>query len=440
MIWHGGWPEAPRYSGPLAFLRIPGNLATEQGNFFLDSHMEQRRVLIGVTGGIAAYKVPELVRALRRADCAVRCVATPEALSFVTPLVLQTLTGEPVRTSLLDPAEEGEIDHIALADWAELYVVAPTTAHTLARFAHGLADDLVAAIALATRAPLLLAPAMNVNMWRHPATQQNVELLAERGARFVGPEAGALACGWEGEGRMAEPLAIADAVSLALGSRSLAGEVVLVTAGGTRERVDAVRFLGNRSSGKMGFAVAAEARRRGADVVLVAGASSLPTPAGVRRIDVESAAEMREAVLRELSTATVVVKAAAVADFRPAAPSARKLKKEDLPAEAGLTLELERTPDILAEVCRAKGERIVVGFAAESHDVVEAAHRKIARKGCDLLVANDISAPGNGFDADDNAVHFVWPAGEVEALPSLSKRDVAAHLLDRVEKLRESGA
>ena len=402
--------------------------------------MEQRRILIGVTGGIAAYKVPELVRGLRRAGHRTRCVSTPEAVSFVTPLVLQTLTGEPVRTALLDPAEEGAIDHISLADWADLYVVAPATANTLAKLAHGLADDLVSAVGLATQAPLLVAPAMNVNMWRHPATQQNVEVLRERGVRFVGPEAGELACGWEGVGRMAEPEAIAAAAGLALGSRSLAGNVVLVTAGGTRERVDAVRFLGNRSSGKMGFAVAGEAARRGADVVLVAGPSVLPTPPGVRRVDVESAEEMREAVLRELPAATVVVKAAAVADFRPAAPSERKLKKEDLPVSAGMTLELERTPDILAEICHASGDRVVVGFAAESHDVIESAQRKIARKGCDLLVANDISAPDTGFDADANAVWFVWPAGEVEELPALPKTEVAAHLLDRVEKLREPGA
>lgn len=402
--------------------------------------MQQRRILIGVTGGIAAYKVPELVRALGRAGHATRCVATPEAMSFVTPLVLQTLTGAPVRTDLLDPAEEGAIDHISLADWADLYVVAPATANTLAKLAHGLADDLVSAVGLATRAPLLLAPAMNVNMWRHPATQHNVERLRERGARCVGPEAGELACGWEGEGRMAEPEAIAAAAGLVLGSRSLADDVVLVTAGGTRERIDAVRFLGNRSSGKMGFAVAGEAARRGAEVVLVAGPSVLSTPPGVRRVDVESAREMREAVLRELPAATVVVKAAAVADFRPAAPAQKKLKKEDISESAGLTLELERTPDILEEICREKGERVVVGFAAESHDVLGAARRKLARKGCDLLVANDISSPDTGFDADANAVIFVWPAGDVEELPALPKSEVAAHLLDRVEKLRRPAA
>jgi phosphopantothenoylcysteine decarboxylase/phosphopantothenate--cysteine ligase len=393
-------------------------------------------VLVAVTGGIAGYKVPELVRALRRAGHAVRCAMTPEATRFVAPLVLQTLSGERVRTELLDPAEEAEIDHVALADWAELVVWAPATANAIAKLACGLADDLPSAIGLATRAPLLLAPAMNVNMWRHPATAANVALLRERGAHFVGPETGELACGWEGEGRMAEPAAIAAAVELHLGPKTLAGEVVLVSAGGTREPVDAVRYLGNRSSGRMGFAVAAEAARRGAEVVLVAGPSALPTPAGVRRIDVESALEMREAVLAELERATIVVKAAAVADFRPAAPVAGKLRKEDLPPGAGLTLELERTPDILAEVCRRKGERIAVGFAAESGELVAAARAKLARKGCDLLVANDVSRPGSGFDADENAVTFVWPAGEVEELPRMAKVEVAAQLLDRVEKLR----
>jgi phosphopantothenoylcysteine decarboxylase/phosphopantothenate--cysteine ligase len=400
--------------------------------------MQQPRVLLAVSGGIAAYKVPELVRALKRGGCAVRCILTREAHEFVTPLVLQTLSGSPVRSHLFDPSEEGEIDHIALADWAQLLLVAPATANLLAKLALGLADDLVSTVALATRAPIAVAPAMNVNMWRHPATQAHMAALAERGVRAIGPESGELACGWEGEGRMAEPEAIAAAIAPWLGPRSLAGEVVLVTAGGTREPLDAVRYLGNRSSGKMGFAVAGEAARRGAEVVLVAGPSAQPTPAGVRRVDVESALAMREAVLAELPRATVVVKAAAVADFRPAAPVAGKLRKEDLPEGAGLALELVRNPDILAEICRDKGRRVVVGFAAESGDPVESARRKLARKGCDLLVANDVSAPDAGFDGDRNTVAFVWPGGEVERLPSLPKAAVAGHLLDRIEKLRGS--
>jgi len=398
--------------------------------------MRPRRVLVAVSGGIAAYKVPELVRALRTAGHAVRCALTPAAERFASPLVLQTLSGHPVRTDLFDPGEEGQIDHIELADWAEAVVVAPATANLLGRLAHGLADDLVTTLLLATRAPVLAAPSMNVNMWRHPATRRNVELLRERGVRFVGPETGWLACGWEGEGRMASPGDVAEAVELLLGPASLRGETVLVTAGGTREPLDAVRALSNRSSGKMGFAVAREAARRGAAVVLVAGPSSLPTPAGVRRVDVETALEMREAVLAELSAATVVVMAAAVSDFRPARAEAGKIRKEELAEGAGLSLELVRNPDILAEVAGRGEGRTVVGFAAETGNPVAAARRKLARKGCDLLVANDVSRAGSGFDADTNAVWLVWPGGEVEELPLLSKAEVAERLLDRVEKLR----
>jgi phosphopantothenoylcysteine decarboxylase/phosphopantothenate--cysteine ligase len=398
--------------------------------------MDGRRVLLAVSGGIAAYKVPELVRGLRRAGHRVRCVLTRGAAQFVAPLALQTVSGEAVRSELFDPSEEGEIDHIALADWAEVVVVAPATAHLLARMAAGLADDLVTTLLLATRAPVLAAPAMNVNMWRHPATQTNVSLLRERGVRFVGPASGALACGWEGEGRMAEPAEIQGALELLLGPATLAGERVVVTAGGTRERIDTVRALVNRSSGKMGFAIAEEAARRGAETVLIAGPSALATPPGVRRVDVESALDMREAVRAELATAGIVVMAAAVADFRPAHPAERKIKKEELAEGTGPTLELVPNPDILQEISAGRGARVVVGFAAESHDVVAAARRKIARKGCDLIVANDVSRSDAGFESDRNAVWFVWPGGDVEELPLLAKSEVARRLLDRVEKLR----
>jgi phosphopantothenoylcysteine decarboxylase / phosphopantothenate---cysteine ligase len=400
--------------------------------------MDGRRVLLAVSGGIAAYKVPELVRGLRRAGHSVRCVLTPEAHHFVAPLALQTVSGEAVRSELFDPAQEGEIDHIALADWAEAVVVAPATANLLAKLAGGHASDLVSTLLLATRAPVLVAPAMNVNMWRHPATQANVAILRGRGVRFVGPASGELACGWEGEGRMAEPAEIQGALELALGRPTLAGERVVVSAGGTRERIDSVRALVNRSSGKMGFAIAAEAARRGAEVVLVAAPSALPTPPNVRRVDVESALEMRAAVLEELGAASVVVMAAAVADFRPAQAAARKIKKEDLAEGAGLRLELVPNPDILQEISADRGSRVVVGFAAESHDVVEAARRKLQRKGCDLIVANDVSRPDAGFESDRNAVWFVWPGGDVEELPLLPKEEVARRLLDQVEKLREA--
>jgi phosphopantothenoylcysteine decarboxylase/phosphopantothenate--cysteine ligase len=277
---------------------------------------------------------------------------------------------------------------------------------------------------------------MNVNMWEHPATQANVATLRSRGVNFVGPDAGALACGWEGTGRMSEPAQIAGAVALLLGTRSHAGERVIVSAGGTREPLDQVRALVNRSSGKMGFALAAEAARRGAEAVLVAGPSALATPAGVRRIDVETALEMRAAVLGELPEASVVVMAAAVADFRPAAPVTGKIKKEELLAGEELELRLVQNPDILAEISRERGSRIVVGFAAESSNVIEAARRKLARKGCDLLVANDVSRSDAGFESDRNAVALLSPDGEVEELPLLDKSEVAARIWDRIEKLR----
>lgn len=411
---------------------------------------EPRRILVAVSAGIAAYKAPELVRALVRSGARVRCILTPDATRFVSPMVLETLTQSPASSALFpagstggteDPAvadaSGGQIDHIELADWAELVVVAPATANLLARMRAGIADDLPTAVLLATRAPVLVAPAMNVNMWEHPATQENLGVLRERGVVTVGPEAGELACGWQGQGRMAEPVQIAEAAALMLGSDALAGTTVLVTAGGTREPIDAVRTIANRSSGRMGFSIAAEAARRGAEVVLVAGPSGLPTPAGVRRVDVESALDMRAAVLSELPAAGIVIKAAAVADFRPDTASERKIKKEDLAEGAGITLRLVPNPDILAEVCSQKGDRVVVGFAAESHDVVEAARRKIRRKGCDLLVANDISRSDAGFDVDTNAVFFVTPDGEVEELPLLTKGEVAAQLLDRVGKLKD---
>jgi phosphopantothenoylcysteine decarboxylase/phosphopantothenate--cysteine ligase len=312
--------------------------------------MTQRRVLVAVTGGIAAYKVPEVIRALVRAGCAVRCATTANAAQFVTPLVLQTLSGESVRTDLFDREAEGQIDHIALADWAELVVVAPATANALAKLATGIADDLVSTLLLATRAPVLVAPAMNVNMWQHPATQANVATLRERGVRFVGPASGALACGWEGEGRMAEPVEIAAEAERCLGTATLAGEVVVVTAGGTREPLDPVRVLANRSSGKMGYAIAAEAARRGAEVVLVSGPTALATPPGVRRVDVETGLEMHDAVHAELSKCSVFIGSAAVADFRPATRAEHKIKKESLGDADGLVIELVRNPDILAEV------------------------------------------------------------------------------------------
>jgi phosphopantothenoylcysteine decarboxylase/phosphopantothenate--cysteine ligase len=401
----------------------------------------QTRVLLAIAGGIAAYKTPELVRALVREGITVRCALTRAGAAFVSPLALQTVSGHAVRTELFDAEQEGAIDHIALADQADLVVVAPATADLLAKLAHGLADDLVSTLLLATRAPVLAAPAMNVNMWRHPATQANVDRLRERGVRFIGPEAGFLACGWEGEGRMSEPAAIAAEAARLLAPKTLSGERVVVTAGGTREPIDPVRVIANRSSGKMGYAIATEAARRGADVVLVSGPTSLLPPPGVRLVPVETALEMRDAVRGALPGCTVFVAAAAVADFRPVAPAPHKIKKEALGDAERLVVELERTPDILAEVgersAREGGRRLVIGFAAESRELLAAARRKLERKRCDLIVANDVTRQGAGFDVDTNAVSFVWPGGDVEELPMLSKHEVAGRLLDRIGKLRE---
>jgi phosphopantothenoylcysteine decarboxylase/phosphopantothenate--cysteine ligase len=399
--------------------------------------MGPRRILLAISGGIAAYKAPQVVRALRRAGHEVRCALTPEAERFVAPLALQAVSGKPVRKDLFDAGEEGEIDHIGLADWADLVLVAPCTANLMAKMSHGLADDLVTAVLLATRAHVLVAPAMNVNMWTHPATQANLALLRSRGLSFVGPDEGELACGWEGQGRMSDPAVLVEAVQALLAPKTLAGERVLVTAGGTSEPIDAVRSLTNRSSGKMGFAIATEAFRRGAEVVLVAGVTGLPTPFGVRRIDVGSALEMRDAVLAEFEDASIVIKAAAVADFRPAETVEQKIKKESLGEDGRLTLELVQNPDILQEISARKGDRTIVGFAAESHDVATAAKRKLLRKGCDLIVANDISRDDAGFEVDENAVLFVWPSGEIESLSLLPKSGVSAELFDRIEKLRE---
>ena len=399
--------------------------------------MDSRRIVIAVTGGIAAYKIPELVRALTSAGHICRCVLTREATQFVSPLVLETLSQHPAGDDLFD-SNSGEIDHIAVADWADLVVVAPATANTLAKMNHGITDDLVTAVVLATKANVLVAPAMNVNMWSHPATEANVAALRSRGVLMVGPEAGELACGWEGEGRMSSPADIAEACNRALTAQSLTGQVVLVTAGGTSEPIDAVRSVTNRSSGKMGFAIAGEASRRGADVILVAGETVLATPPGVQRIDVQSALEMHEVVMRELPNTHVVIKAAAVADFRPARAETRKIKKEDLAPNEGIRIELVPNPDILADVCAkvaaTSGRQVVVGFAAESHDVIPAAQRKLARKGCDFIVANDVSRTDAGFNVDENAVTFVWPGGQIEELALLPKHQVASELLDRVEK------
>ena len=394
------------------------------------------KVLVGVTGGIAAYKSCELVRELTRAGHEVRVMASQNALRFVSPLTLQTLSGHAVRSELFSLTEESAISHIDLADWADVVAIAPATAACLARLANGLADDLLGTVCLATTAPLLVAPAMNVNMYRHPATQENLDRLAKRGVRIVGPGRGELACGWEGEGRLVDTAELLGSIERALSSGSLAGEVVLVSAGPTAEPVDPVRVLTNRSSGKMGFALAEEAARRGAEVILVAGPVGLATPFGVQRVDVETAREMYDAVMEALPRATIVIKAAAVSDYRSAHAEGEKIKRE---GREELTLQLVRNPDILRDVCERKGARTIVGFAAETSDVLEHARGKLARKGCDLIVANDVSRGDIGFDSDRNEVAIVGPAtDDLVRVPAAAKREVAARILDRVREVRSA--
>jgi phosphopantothenoylcysteine decarboxylase/phosphopantothenate--cysteine ligase len=396
------------------------------------------RVTVGVSGGIAAYKAAELVRALQRQSVEVHVVMTAAAQKFIQPLTFAALTGHKVITSLWedwgaeDTAEQHGIDHIAEAQWADALVVAPATANILAKFAHGLADDFLSTMFLATTAPVLVAPAMNVNMWNHPATQANLEILRQRGVAIVDPGTGDLACGMVGAGRIAEPEAIAEAVLKTLGRRhDLRGEVVLVTAGGTREALDPVRFIGNRSSGKMGYALAEAARSRGAKVILVSGPSALHAPPHCELVRITTADEMRNAVLDRMNEATLVIKAAAVADYRPVAVSAQKLKRT-----GPLTVELAPTEDILAEVVRRRRPgQLIVGFAAETENRMENGRAKLLAKGADAILVNDVAAEGVGIDADTNAATFLTRTTSVE-LPEMPKRQLADRILDEILTLR----
>jgi phosphopantothenoylcysteine decarboxylase/phosphopantothenate--cysteine ligase len=401
----------------------------------MDTDTEKLLVVLGVTGGIGAYKACELARELMRRGARVKTVMTGSAQRFVTPLTFRTLTGEPVAVSLWDDPTQ-RVHHISLAQEADVLVIAPCTANVIAKVAHGRADDLLTTTVLATEAPIVIAPAMNTHMLRAEVTQANVEVLRGRGVVFVEPEEGELACGDVGEGRLADVLAIADAVMVELArTRSLAGVRVLVTAGPTREPIDPVRYIGNRSSGRQGYAIADEAARRGATVTLVSGPTEIPDPFGVEMVRVETAAEMLASVLEAYPSSDVVIAAAAVADLRPAAPTAAKLKKADAPG----AVALERTADILATLGADKGGRLLVGFAAETGDPVESARVKLAAKNLDLVVANDVTEPGSGFGTRTNRVTLVSGAGE-EALPCMDKREVARTLLDRVGTMLEGDA
>lgn len=386
-----------------------------------------RRILLGVSGGIAAYKSAELVRLLRAGGAEVQVVMTASAAQFIGPLTLQALSGRPVRDSLWDAAAEAAMGHIELARWADLVLIAPATADLLARLAQGRADDLLTTLCLASDRPLWLAPAMNRLMWAHPATRANVELLSARGARVLGPGIGAQACGETGEGRMLEPGDIAAAALAALAPRvaGLAGRRVLINAGPTFEDIDPVRFLGNRSSGKMGFALAEAAAASGAEVTLVAGPVVLATPPGVQRINVRSAAQMREAVLDRLDGMDVFIAAAAVADYRPRECAEQKIKKS---AEA-FSIDCVRNPDIVAEAAARQKRPLVVGFAAETREVEAYARDKLERKGLDLIAANDVAAPGLGFESESNALTVLWKDGRAR-IETAPKAEVARLLLE----------
>jgi phosphopantothenoylcysteine decarboxylase / phosphopantothenate---cysteine ligase len=397
-------------------------------------------VALGVGGGIAAYKAAELARALMESGFSVQVVMTRSAEEFVRPLTFAALTGRKVITGLFSAASAEDtlssaIEHIRVAQENQILVIAPATADLLAKLAHGLADDILTTTYLAFTGPVVLAPAMNTNMWNHPATQENLRSLRSRGHVIVEPDEGILACGMVGPGRLAEPEVIAQAVArvmLASSKRDLDGETVLVTAGPTQEPLDPVRYITNRSSGKMGYALAEAAAERGARVILVSGPVALAAPARVELIPVRTAVEMRQVVMDRLEQATVVIKAAAVADYHRANPPKQKVKK----TAARLSLELDPTPDILAEVGCKKGDRLLIGFAAETENLVEEARRKMQSKNCDMVVANLVSQQGIGFESDENEVTLVLRTGETIPIQRASKIAIAHRILDETMKLR----
>jgi len=407
-----------------------------------------RRILVGICGGIASYKAVELVSRLQQAGALVDVIMSERAEEFIRPLTFSTMSHRPVYTDLWEPSGRAAETHIALAEETELLVVVPATANTIAKLAHGMADNMLTAVALATKAPLLIAPAMHHHMYAHPATQANLALLRERGAMIVEPEVGRLASGEVGIGRLPDTPVLLGAIQVALGrTGDLAGRRVVVTAGGTQEPIDPVRFVGNRSSGKMGYALAAEARDRGAHVILISGPVVLEAPYGVEIERVETAVQMRDAVLRAVVNADALVMSAAVADFRPAVAASQKIKKEgggeaqEFDAQGGFSLRLVRNPDILAELAASTneqggGRRLVrVGFAAETSDLVKNARQKLSAKRLDLLVANDVSRPDSGFGTETNKVLIFHANGQTEDLPVMPKAAVAAAIWDRIVPL-----
>ena len=396
-----------------------------------------KQIVLGVTGGIAAYKAVEVLRLLVKSGAEVHVVMTSNACEFVTPLTFQTLSGNPVHTSLFSLVQEQDIGHISLADLADLFLIVPATANVIGKVANGLADDLLTTTLLATKAPVLFIPAMNVNMWENPLYRENQAKLENYGYHFMTPASGELACGWEGQGKLPDPVDIHDFAQDLVGGVALAGKTVLVTAGPTREELDPVRFLSNYSSGKMGYAIARAARNQGARVILVSGPVQLQAPQKVELISVTSALEMLDAVMSHASSADIIVKAAAVADYRPDKRADRKIKKGQ---SEKAQLDLLRNPDILAELGKVKEGRLLVGFAAETDNLLANAGCKLESKNLDMIIANDVTQPGAGFDADTNAVQLLYRGGRSEALPIMSKDEVAGVVVERlIELLRTTG-
>ena len=393
---------------------------------------KRRVIVVGVTGGIACYKAVELVRLLVKSENCVRVIMTRSATEFVTPLTFQTLSGNPVALETFDLTQESQIGHIQLADSADLFVIAPATANIIGKIAAGIADDLLTTVLMATRAPVLVAPAMNIHMFEHPILQENIRKLRRIGYQVLEPSEGFLACGYEGRGRLPEPEKIAEEIERLLGAKDLSGERLLITAGPNREPIDPVRYVSNRSSGKMGYALAHAAIRRGAEVVLISGPTALAAPAGARLVPVITAEEMRNAVLREFDQSTSVVMAAAVSDYRVASAATQKIKR----GKGTLELRLEPNPDILKELGVRKDGKLLVGFAAETEALLANARKKLREKNLDMVVANNVAEAGSGFDGDTNIATIVDRTGAVQSLPLMSKGELADRIYDHLLALK----
>lgn len=397
--------------------------------------LQGKKIVLGVTGGIAVYKAVDLVSRLRKAGCEVRVVMTEHAQQFVTPLTFKEISGNAVATSMWNANQEFNVEHIALANWADVFLVAPATANILAKMACGLADDLLSTTLLAAQAPIVVCPAMNTGMYQNPATQENIAKLQERGVTVMPPAVGHLACGTSGPGRLPEPQQIVEFMSAFFAGREgdLRGLRVLVTAAGTREPIDPVRYVGNRSSGKMGYAVAQMAAERGADVLLISGPSALAAPPNVRVVNVETTNEMLEACLAAYGDVDIVIKAAAVADYRPRDVADQKIKKK---TDDALTVVMDKNPDILKTLGVKKEQQVLVGFAAETQNLLANAREKVVKKNLDMIVANDVTAAGAGFNSDTNIVKFLFANGDVRELEQMPKVDVANRILDEAIRIR----